>query len=109
MRLLCMLMISATAAIAADVRAGAAAVEIAPPKGAPMAGYYYNRAADGVHDELFAKALALESEGVRVALAACDVESLRRAIVDQARKKVEADTGIGGSAVGVSDTHSHTG
>ena len=52
MRMLFMLMISAMAAIAADVRAGAAAVKITPPKGAPMAGYYYNRAADGVHDDL---------------------------------------------------------
>jgi hypothetical protein len=109
MQMFFVLMISATAAIAADVRAGAAAVKITPPKGAPMAGYYYNRAADGVHDDLFAKALVLESEGVRVALVACDVESLPRAIVEQARKKIEADTGIGGAAVMISATHSHTG
>ena len=67
MRVLFVLIISAMGAIAADVRAGAAAVKITPPKGAPMAGYYYNRAADGVHDDLFAKALVLESEGVRAA------------------------------------------
>jgi neutral ceramidase len=109
MRILFVLMISAMAVIAADVRAGTAAVKITPPKGAPMAGYYYNRAADGVHDDLFAKALVLESEGVRVALVACDVESLPRAIVEQARKKIEADTGIGGAAVMISATHSHTG
>lgn len=109
MRILFVLMISAMAATAADVRAGAAAVKITPPKGAPMAGYYYNRAADGAHDDLLAKALVLESEGVRVALVACDVESLPRAIVERARKKVEADTGIGGAAVMISATHSHTG
>ena len=109
MRILFVLMISAIAATAADVRAGVAAVKITPPKGAPMAGYYYNRAADGVHDDLFAKALVLESEGVRVALVACDVESLPRPIVERARKKIEADTGIGGAAVMISATHSHTG
>lgn len=109
MRLLFVLMISTTAALAADARAGAAAVKITPPKGAPMAGYYYNRAADGVHDDLFAKALVLESEGVRAALVACDVESLPQAIVEQARKKIETATGIGPAAVMISATHSHTG
>jgi hypothetical protein len=109
MRIFFALMISAMSAIAADVRAGTAAVNITPPKGAPMAGYYYNRAAQGVHDDLFAKAIVLESEGVRVAVVACDVESLPRAIVEQARKKIEADTGIGGGAVMISATHTHTG
>src|SRR5256885_8659503 len=107
MRVLFVLIISAMGAIAADVRAGAAAVKITPPKGAPMAGYYYNRVADGVHDDLFAKALVLESEGVRAALVACDVESLPRAIVEQARKKIEADTGIGGEAGNVNGTPPH--
>jgi neutral ceramidase len=109
MRIVFVLMISAMAAIAADVRAGVAAVKITPPKGAPMAGYYYNRAADGVHDDLFAKAIVLESDRVRVAVVACDVESLPRAIVEQARKKIEADTSIVGSAVMISATHTHTG
>jgi hypothetical protein len=68
MRILYPLMISAMAAVAADVRAGAAAVKITPPKGAPMAGYYYNRAAEGVHDDLFAKA-ELPAKVYRVDLA----------------------------------------
>ena len=43
---------------AAEFRAGAAAVRITPPLGAQMAGYYYNRAAEGVHDDLFASRTA---------------------------------------------------
>lgn len=109
MRILFVLMIAAMTANAADLRAGAAAVNITPPKGAPMAGYYYNRAADGVHDDLFAKAIVLESEGVRVAVVACDVESLPRAVVEKARKKIEALSGIAGAAVMISATHTHTG
>ena len=109
MRVLILLMISALAAMGADLRAGAAAVKITPPKGAPMAGYYYNRAADGVHDDLFAKAVVLESERIRAAMVACDVESLPRDIVEKARKKIAADTGIAGAAVMISATHSHTG
>ena len=40
---------------AEDLRIGAASVVITPPAGTPMAGYYFERAAEGVHDDLFAK------------------------------------------------------
>ena len=52
---------------AAELRVGAAQVVITPPPGAPMAGYYYNRAADGVHDDLHAKAVVFEKDGLHSA------------------------------------------
>ena len=68
MRLILCFFLPAMMAIGADLRAGAAEVIITPPPGAPMAGYYTNRAATGVHDDLHAKALVFEKSGVRVAL-----------------------------------------
>ena len=50
MRLIAIIAVLAAAVQAAEFRAGAAQVDITPPMGAPMAGYYYNRAAAGVHD-----------------------------------------------------------
>ena len=58
-----------------DTGIGAAAVVITPPVGTPMAGYYYDRAAEGVHDDLFAKAVVLESGGAKAALVALDLIS----------------------------------
>src|SRR5574341_924345 len=92
--LVCALFVSALAAWAGDLRAGAAAVKITPPLGAPMAGYYYNRAAEGVHDDLHAKAIVLEQDGARAALVACDLASIPRDIVEQARKLAEKAAGI---------------
>lgn len=74
-----------------------------------MAGYYTNRAATGIHDNLHAKALVLESEGVRVALVVCDVVSLPRVISEEARKIAAQKTGIPGDHVMISANHSHTG
>ncbi|MBI3876641.1 MAG: hypothetical protein HY300_11945, partial [Verrucomicrobia bacterium] len=45
---------------AGELRLGAAAVPITPPQGVPMAGYYSARYSEGVHDELYAKALVFE-------------------------------------------------
>ena len=94
---------------ASTLRGGAAAVKITPPKGAPLAGYYYNRAAEGVHDDLFAKALVLEHEGTKVAFVVCDLISLSRPVVEQARKLVAEGSGVPGGNVMISATHSHTG
>lgn len=108
-RRLCLLLLAAVPLWPADLRLGTGAVKITPPPGMPMAGYYYDRAAEGVHDDLYAKALVLEMDGVKVALVACDLASLSRPIVEEARKLIEAGTGIPGSRVMLSATHCHTG
>ena len=92
-----------------ELRAGAATVKITPPQGAPLAGYYYNRAAEGVHDDLYAKALVLDQEGTRVAFVVCDLISLSRPVVEQARKLISEGSGVPGENVMMSATHSHTG
>jgi len=50
---------------AGDFRVGVAALDITPPLGIPLAGYYHARGADGVLDPLFTKALVLEAHGTR--------------------------------------------
>lgn len=105
--LLCLIAISALAG--QDYKVGRAAVKITPPVGIPMAGYYNIRLAEGTHDDLFAKAVALEQGGVRAVLVACDLVSLPAEIVAEARKQAEAATGISAANIFFSATHSHTG
>jgi hypothetical protein len=92
-----------------ELRLGTGAVKITPPAGAPMAGYYYNRSASGVHDDLWAKALVLESGAVRAALVACDISGLPRQVVVEARHLIESGSGITADRVMISATHCHTG
>jgi hypothetical protein len=112
MRLLAALLtfaLAPTLATAAELTAGAAATDITPPRGCPMAGYYSVRGAEGTHDPLFAKALVLEKDGTKVALVALDLIGTTRGLVEETRKLVEKDTGIPGKNVMISATHSHTG
>jgi hypothetical protein len=106
---LALLWIVSAAATAAETRIGVASVEITPPLGTPMAGYYHERGADGVLDPLYSKAMVFERDGVRAALVVLDLISVTREITDGARAKVEKATGIPGGHVMISATHTHTG
>ena len=106
-----MIVVFATSAgdAAEDLRVGAAAVVITPPVGTPMAGYYFERAAEGVHDDLFAKALVLEQGETKAALVSLDLISTPFGMVEAAREEIERATGIPGRNVMISATHAHTG
>lgn len=104
-----LLLAGAVPVYAGELRIGAAAVVITPPLGTPMAGYYYERGADGVHDDLYAKALVLEKDGAKAALVSLDLISTSHTLVREARREIEKATGIAGGHVMISATHSHTG
>ena len=93
---------------AAELRAGAAQVVITPVPGIGLAGYYFERGADGTNDDLFAKALVLNDGNTRVALVTLDLISTTRPMVEAARREIEKATGIPGSNVMISATHAHT-
>lgn len=94
---------------AQELKAGYAAVDITPPAGIPMAGYYNIRKAEGKHDPLMAKTLVLESGGTRVAIVACDLVGIDRPLIETARRQVHGQTGLAPENVMISATHSHTG
>jgi hypothetical protein len=94
---------------AAELRVGAGAVDITPPTGIAMAGYYSTRLAEGMHDPLHAKAIVFEQDGEKVALVVVDLVTLGRSTVEEARKIIGRTTGVRPDAVMISATHSHTG
>ncbi len=93
----------------APLTAGAARVDVTPPAGTPMAGYYNFRGADGTHDPLHATALVLAQDGIRIALVGLDLLTLTDEIVADARKLIADRTGIPPSHVMIWATHAHTG
>jgi hypothetical protein len=93
----------------AELRAGAAMVNITPPMGTPMAGYYHQRGSQGVIDDLYAKAVVLHDGSTKVALVVCDIISLPRTAVLETRRLIEQQTGIAPGNVMISATHTHTG
>src|SRR6266498_2861329 len=99
-----LLILAVLPVMGADLRVGAARVRITPPVGAPLAGYYYNRGADGTHDDLWAKAVVLEKDGVKAAMVACDLIGVPRHIVESARALAERRTGIPAGHIMISAT-----
>jgi neutral ceramidase len=94
---------------AGGLNIGVAAVRITPPLGTPMAGYYYVRGAEGVHDDLYAKTLIIEKEGTRVAIVSCDLIEIPAELAADIRDLASASTGIPAAFIMISATHSHTG
>lgn len=107
MLLLCLF--TTTGILADDVRIGAAAVKVTPPLGVPLAGYYYERGADGIHDDLYAKTMLIEKDRIKVAIVECDFASMSKFIADKVRDIVQKSIGIPPTNVMISATHSHTG
>lgn len=89
--------------------AGVATVDITPPQGFRMSGYFYERLNTGTHDPLQAKAIVLRQGDVRGALVFCDLIGIPASISGPARKKAAEATGIPASNILIAATHSHTG
>jgi hypothetical protein len=101
--------LAAAPAFADGLRLGTAASKITPPLGIPMAGYYSPRGSEGVLEDLYAKVAVLDDGQTQVALVVCDLITLPRATVLEARKLIQQQTRIPGSHVMISATHTHTG
>ena len=96
-------------ALPQSFRAGTGTSVITPFLDEPMAGYYYPRSADGVHDDLRAKALVFEVGGERIVLVACDTVGISREVTDEARAAIAKRFQIPAERVLISATHCHTG
>jgi hypothetical protein len=94
---------------AADLEAGVAVVDITPPKGYRMAGYYAERLNTGTHDPLAARALVFRQGDRRAALVFCDLVGVPRDVAGKARERAGAASGVPSASIAVAATHSHTG
>lgn len=90
-------------------RAGCAQQVITPPLGVGLAGYFHERVATSVRDDLYARALVLESGGAHLAMISCDLIAPDEAVTRAARELIETETGIPGDCVLICATHTHTG
>src|SRR4051812_32636062 len=93
----------------AELKVGSAAVVITPQIGTPLAGYYETRISDGVHDDLYAKAIVLECGGARAAMVCCDLITMPPNVASEARRLIEKETGLKADQGMISATHAHTG
>jgi neutral ceramidase len=94
---------------AVPLKIGLGVVDITPPVGWRMCGYFNERLSTGVHDPLQAKAIFLQQDDVQAALVFCDLIGICQPVSDQARRLASQQTGIPFSNLLIAGTHSHTG
>lgn len=91
-------------------RAGAIETDLEPWPGVWMTGYGARvTPAVGTHDSIMARALMLEADGTPLVIVSCDLLGLGTADVNEIRKRIHQQTGIPGSAIMISGTHTHSG
>lgn len=87
-----------------------AKINITPPVGVPLSGYgARKKPSQGVHDELYAKALVLDDGDHKIALVVADLLYLDTDFTESVRRLIEESTGIDGQHVMVTVTHTHSG
>jgi neutral ceramidase len=83
---------------------------ISPPIGAPLAGFAARQGVcEGIHDELFARALVIEDTAAIVALVSLDLLAVASDFVERTRRAIAARVPIEPAAILIASTHTHAG
>lgn len=92
------------------LRAGAARVNITPYMGINLSGFgNRTKGSVGVYDDLYAKALVMDNENIKIGVVSCDLLNLDESSVASIREKAHKLTGIDGENILISTTHTHSG
>ena len=95
--------------MANELKVGYARVDITPPMGVNISGYYKVRIADGVLDELEACAVAVSDGKNTAILMTIDHCGLNKVFLNEWRANIAAATGVSAEAIFIHTTHTHTG
>ena len=90
------------------IQAGFARLDVTPPLGSPISGYFYKRFAEGVLDPLFLNALAIGNGEARMLIISCDFAGVRRAYRDEICARITEKTGIASEYIMLCALHQHT-
>lgn len=93
-----------------NVRAGVARVDMTPPVGITMVGYYIREGVStGVERPLTATALVLESEDARAAILSCDIAFIQNPAAGEIRGRIAQALGTTTESVLLNYSHTHCG
>jgi hypothetical protein len=90
------------------IQAGFARLDITPPLGTPISGYFYERLAEGVRDPLQLNALAYGNGTQSALIIACDVVAITQEYAELIRTRIAARTGVPDDRVMICALHQHT-
>ncbi len=91
------------------LKAGFGSVDITPPLGCVLQGYFHPRISETIHDPLFASAVIVENNGGKVCIVSCDLIGIARKETSRARLLISEKTKIPEDNIIICSTHTHTG
>jgi len=92
------------------LKAGFSKVCISPPLGVPLAGFAARpEVSTGTHDDLFARALVLETADTAVAIVSVDLLALPGEFIGKVRQGIYQSIGVQPSSIMIASTHTHAG
>jgi neutral ceramidase len=91
------------------IRAGFAKVKITPKPGTLMGGHVGIKRVDGVHDDLYARTMVLQSGNESISITSVDILFVDTDIVNYVRKKTASATQLKPENIFVCATHTHSG
>jgi neutral ceramidase len=100
---------SSSGAVADQFQMGTATIEITPPVGYRMSGYFHERLSLGTKDPLIAKAMVFSQSDTMAAIVCCDIIGLSPQVTGLSRKQIGEQIGIPSENIAIAATHSHTG
>ena len=92
-----------------DIKVGFSRVEINPPIGVHLDGYFHERFNEEILDDLEINTVVVEKDDKKVVLIAIDCEAATTPYYDEVRELIEKTTGINKQAILVHGTHTHVG
>jgi hypothetical protein len=95
--------------VKAQIRAGVGKTNITPTLGTPMDGYYIERLASTVHDDLYARAMVLQDGSETLVLVVTDLIDVAPYGFPAARKRIQEELNVPAVNIIISATHTHTG
>ena len=90
------------------LKAGFSRLDITPPFGTPLAGYYEMRYADGVLDPIYLNAVALNDGDGTILIITADVLLIRLAVANELRDMISKSTGVPADHILINSLHPHT-
>ena len=92
-----------------DLKVGFSRIEINPPLGVNLQGYFHQRLNEGILDDLEINTVAVQKDGATVALVTLDSEAADTNYYETARQYAATKTGLSKEAIFIHTTHTHVG
>jgi len=93
------------------MKAGIGKVEITPPLGTELWGYgfYLNRKAVGINDNLYAKAIEFDDGKNKAIIISCDLGGLGRNFVQKCKEEISSSINVPKDNISICAIHTHSG